>query len=85
MKQKTFRLPKNKKITVSDILGQNEVNSLLNDVIAEKGNIDGLVIIQQDKEGRICWKKTGFSCLEVIGLLEQVKQWELDDDYELDD
>ena len=85
MKPKLFRIPRNKKVTINDLLGQNEVNQLLNDVIAEKGTIDGIVIIQQDREGRISWKKTGFTCLEVIGLLEQVKQWELDDDYELDD
>jgi len=80
MKQRVFRLPKSKKITVSDLLGQNEVNALLNDVIKEKANIDGIIVIQQDKDGRIAWKKTGFSFLEVIGILEQVKQWELEDD-----
>ena len=80
MKQRVFRLPKSKKITVSDLLGQNEVNALLNDVIKEKTNIDGIIVIQQDKDGRIAWKKTGFSFLEVIGILEQVKQWELEDD-----
>ena len=80
MKQRVFRLPKSKKITVSDLLGQNEVNALLNDVIKEKANIDVIIVIQQDKDGRIAWKKTGFSFLEVIGILEQVKQWELEDD-----
>jgi len=80
MKQRVFRLPKSKKNTVSDLLGQNEVNALLNDVIKEKANIEGIIVIQQDKDGRIAWKKTGFSFLEVIGILEQVKQWELEDD-----
>jgi len=80
MKQRVFRLPKSKTITVNDLLTENEVNALLNDVIKEKANIEGIIVIQQDKDGRIAWKKTGFSFLEVIGILEQVKQWELEDD-----
>jgi hypothetical protein len=39
-----------------------------------------MVIIQQDKDGRIAWKVTGFTPFELIGLLEQIKFWELEDD-----
>jgi hypothetical protein len=79
MKQRVFKLPKSKKITVSDLLGQNEINSLLNDVIKDKANVDGILVITQDHDGKIAWKVAGLNGLEVIGLLEQVKAWECED------
>jgi hypothetical protein len=82
MKQKTFRIPKNKKVTVGDLLGQSEVNSVLEKVINDKPIIDGIVVIIQDIKGGISWRSAGFAPLEVIGLLEQVKAWELEDDYD---
>ena len=80
MKQKTFKLPKSKKVTVDDLLTESEVNRLINNIIKEKAKIESMVIIQQDKDGRIAWKVTGFTPFELIGLLEQIKFWELEDD-----
>jgi len=85
LKQKTFRLPKSKKVTVDDLLTESEVNRLITDTIKEKANIESMVVITQDKEGGIRWKVTGFSPFELIGLLEQIKFWELEDDCELND
>ena len=81
MKQKTFRLPKSKKVTVDDLLTESEVNRLITDTIKEKANIESMVVITQDKEGGIRWKVTGFNPFELIGLLEQIKFWELEDDF----
>jgi hypothetical protein len=80
MKQKTFKLPKSKKVTVDDLLTESEVNRVLGLTVKEKANIESLVIIQQDKDGGIRWRVTGFSPFELIGLLEQIKYWELEDD-----
>ena len=80
MKQRVFRLPKSKKITVSDLLGQNEINGVINDVIKEKATVQGILVITQDHDGRIAWKVAGFTGLEVVGILEQVKAWECEDD-----
>jgi hypothetical protein len=82
MKQKTFRLPKNKKVTVGDLLGQSEINSVLEKVINDKPIIDGIIVIIQDNSGGISWRTAGFNPLEVIGLLEQVKAWECEEDYD---
>jgi hypothetical protein len=81
MKQKTFRLPKSKKVTVDDLLTESEVNRVLGQTVKEKANIESLVIIQQDKDGGIRWRVTGFTPFELIGLLEQIKFWELEDDF----
>jgi hypothetical protein len=81
MKQKTFRLPKSKKVTVDDLLTESEVNRVLGQTVKEKANIESLVIIQQDKDGGIRWRVTGFTPFELIGLLEQIKYWELEDDF----
>ena len=80
MKQKTFKLPKSKKVTVDDLLTESEVNRVLGLTVKEKANIESLVIIQQDKDGGIRWRVTGFSPFELIGFLEQIKYWELEDD-----
>jgi hypothetical protein len=82
MKQKTFRIPRNKKVTVSNLLGQDEINALLERVIKDKSTTEGIVVITQDVKGGIQWRVSGFTPLEVIGLLEQVKAWECEDDGE---
>jgi hypothetical protein len=85
MKQKTFRIPRNKKVTVSNLLGQDEINALLERVIKDKSTTEGIVVITQDVKGGISWRVSGFTPLEVIGLLEQVKAWECEDDGNYED
>ncbi len=80
MKQKTFRIPRNKKVTVGNLLGQDEINALLERVIKDKATTEGIIVITQDVSGGISWRVSGFTPLEVIGLLEQVKAWECEDE-----
>ncbi len=82
MKQKTFKLPKNRCITLTDLLAESEINGLLTDVIRDKANAKGMLVITQEHDGKIAWKVAGFTDLEVIGLLEQVKAWECEDEYD---
>ncbi len=85
MKQKTFRIPRNKKVTVDDLFAQADVNNILKDLNAEKQDIKSLVIIQQNKEGLIAWRNSKMSLTHLTGLLEQVKVWTLTEDYDDDD
>jgi hypothetical protein len=85
MKSKVFRLPKSKRITPSELLRQDGINGVLEDVIKDRPSIEGIVIITAHKNGTLKWKRSGLNDFEVIGILEQVKQWELDDTGEDDD
>jgi hypothetical protein len=77
MKQKTFKLPINKKITVDNLLEQDDINSLLKDVTKEKGNLSGLIVIMTYRDGWTKWKDTGYDCDEMVGILEKVKVLEI--------
>jgi hypothetical protein len=79
MKQRVFKLPKNKKVTVADLLGQNEINSTINGLIEKKADIKSILVITVSKDDMIDWRSNNLSDIEVIGLLAQVKKWELDD------
>ena len=85
MKSKVFRLPKSKKIEMSELLQQVGINGVLEDVIKDRASIEGIVIITTHKNGTLKWKRSGLNDFEVIGILEQVKQWELDETGEEDD
>jgi len=79
MKQRVFRLPKNRKVTVADLLGQNEINDTINGIIEKKADIKAILVITVTKNDMIHWRSNNMSSIEVIGMLEQVKKWELDD------
>ena len=81
MKQKTFKLPKSKKVTVDDLLGQDDVNKVLNEVIKVKKDITGIIIIYENDEGWVKWKAAGFNSDEMVGTLEKVKVLEITTDY----
>lgn len=74
-KMKTFKLPKNKVITVDDLLSSSDVNGLLEDVVKDKTNIKEMIIIYEDFEDGIHWSNTSMKMSKIIGLLEQVKMW----------
>ena len=77
MKQKTFKLPKSKKVTVDNLLEQDDINSLLNDVIKEKPDLSGIIVILSYRDGMVRWRDVGLDCDEMIGMLEKVKVLEI--------
>lgn len=87
MKQKTFKLPKSKRVTVSDLLGEDDVNRILNELIKIKHDISSLIVIYEDREGWVKWKDAGYTTDEMVGTLEKVKVLEITrgDDYGCED